>query len=159
MRKKETWSDQRTPFSDLTTYAKKRKSGERRQRPTSPFTGFLFTGRRRAVQRVEEQGNGYFVDRFGPADWIPPVALIVVTVADLILTSAWLPASGIWFTLVKLSVSLFAAAFFLLHSRFRRARLAIGILIFLYSCLLAYHGYNLGLADIDPVVAVAALKP
>jgi hypothetical protein len=164
--------DPKTPYADLTAYAKKRKAGERRQRPTSLFSRFLFTGRRRAIRRVEEEGQGYYVDRFSPADWIPPAALLLVSVADLILTSAWLKAGGteanplmawlagqggIWFALVKIAVTLVAAGFFLLHARFRRARLAIGSLIVLYSCLLAYHGYNFGASGVDPASAVAHL--
>lgn len=172
MKKNYDYSQQKTPFADLTTFAKKRKTGERRQRPTSLFSRYLFTGRRRAMRRVEEEGDGYYVDRFSPADWIPPVALLLVSVADLVLTSAWLNAGGteanplmawltgkggIWFAGVKIAVTLFAAVFFLLHARFRYARLAIGALIFLYACLLAYHGYNFGLSGMSPAEAVAQM--
>lgn len=170
--RKERWGEQKTPYTDLTTYVRKRKSSERRQRPTSAFSSFLFTGRRRSVRRIEEEGDGYFVDRFGPADWIPPMALVLVSIADLILTSAWLHGGGteanpfmawlagvggLWFALVKIAVTLIAAGFFLLHSRFRSARLAIGVLIFLYACLLAFHGYNYGLSGTNPAEAVAML--
>lgn len=165
---KEQW----TPHADLSLHVKKRKHGERRQRPTSLFSRYLFRGRRRAVRRDEEVGAGYYVDRFNLADWVPPVALLLVSIADLVLTSAWLNAGGgeanplmawlagkggLWFALVKISVTLFAAGFFLLHTRFRLARLAIGSLLFLYACLLAYHGYNYGLSGVDPVTAVAQL--
>jgi len=166
--RKEQW----TPHADLSPHAKQRKHGERRQRPTSLFSRYLFRGRRRAVRRVEEVGAGYYVDRFNVADWVPPVALMLVSITDLVLTSAWLAAgggeanplmawlagrSGFWFALVKIGVTLFAAGFFLLHTRFRLARLAIGGLLFLYACLLAYHGYNYGLSGVDPITAVAQL--
>ncbi len=172
MSKRSTPKEQWTPYADLTSNGHKRKTGERRKRPTSLFSRYLFTGRRRAMRRVEEEGDGFYVDRFSAADWIPPAALMLVSIADLVLTAAWLNAggseanplmawlagrSGLWFALVKISVTLFAAGFFLLHSRFHRARLAIGSLIFLYACLLAYHGYNYGLAGVDPATAVAQL--
>jgi len=165
-------SDQRTPYADLTVYNKKRKAGDRRQRPTSLFSRYLFRGRRRGIRRVEEEGDGYYVDRFGLADWIPPVALLLVSVADLLLTAAWLNAGGtegnvimawlvgkggVWFALVKIVFTLFAAGFFLLHSRFRSARFALGSLIVLYGCLLAYHGYNFGRSGLDAAEALVSL--
>lgn len=151
------YSGQKSPYSDLTPYAKKRKGGERRSRPTPLFSRFLFTGRRRAARRVEKEGAGYYVDRFSLADWIPPVALLLVAVADLVLSLVWL--GGIRFEIVKLGVALIAAAFFLLHARFRSARQAAGVLILLYLCMLAYHGYHLGLLGAGPAGPVAALAP
>jgi hypothetical protein len=149
-----------------------RKSSDRRSGRTPLFSRYLFRGRRRDMRRAEETGAGYYVDRFTFWDSLPAIALVALSIADLILTAAWLrsggeeanPAmawliarGGFWFSLVKIGLTLFAAAFFLTHARFARARAAAGAMIVLYTGLLIYHSWLFGQAGVDMGGAVARL--
>ncbi len=149
-----------------------RKRADRRSRPTPLLSRFTFRGRRREVRRTEEAGAGHYVDRFTFWDWLPALALVALSITDLILTAAWVrsggaeanPAmawliarGGLWFTLVKICLTLFAAAFFLTHARYVRARYVAGALITLYSGLLIYHSWLFGHVGVDLGGAVAQL--
>ena len=163
---------QQNAFVDLTGYVKKRKSSDRRRGPTKLGFRYLFTGRRRELRRAEEVGDGYYVDRFSLRDVIPPIALILFALADLVLTALWYRSGGAethtalawlagnggaWFSIAKCVLVLLAAGFFLVHARFRIARVGLGILLCLSVCLIAYHGYNLGRVGVDPGAEIVML--
>src|SRR5690242_4493556 len=63
----------------------RRKDPDRRSRPTRWISRWWLTGRRRGGRREGEQRN-VFVDRYGGWEWAAAVALLLLCIADLVMT-------------------------------------------------------------------------
>src|SRR5262249_47747159 len=59
---------------------------DRRCRPTSPWDAFRPGGRRTCPMRREDRQGGFFVDRFDAVTLAMVVGLLVLTIADGVLT-------------------------------------------------------------------------
>jgi hypothetical protein len=59
---------------------------DRRRQPTGPLDALRLKGRRIAIRREEERVNAHFVDRFDAVTLALVVSLLVMTLADGILT-------------------------------------------------------------------------
>jgi hypothetical protein len=70
---------------DETTRAE-RERADRRSRPTSPWDALRPGGRRRRPRRRQDRQGAHFVDRFHPGMLALVVALLVLTIADGVLT-------------------------------------------------------------------------
>jgi hypothetical protein len=73
------------PMHDETTEAGRPRT-DRRSRPTSPWDALRPGGRRRRPRRRDERQGAHFVDRFHPGTLALVVALLVLTIADGVLT-------------------------------------------------------------------------
>jgi Domain of unknown function (DUF5658) len=71
-----------------------RGQGDRRQRPTKPLDALWCRGRRKAPRRSEERAGTYYVDRFSATTLAMIVSLLVLTIADGILTVELLDSHG-----------------------------------------------------------------
>ena len=65
---------------------RERGQGDRRQRPTGPLDALRGGGRRQAPRRTEDRAGTYFVDRFNATTLAMIVGLLMLTIADGILT-------------------------------------------------------------------------
>ncbi len=63
-----------------------REQCDRRQRPTGPMDALRGRGRRKAPRRCEERVGTYYVDRFSVTTLAMIVGLLMLTIADGILT-------------------------------------------------------------------------
>jgi hypothetical protein len=131
----------------------RRRQDDRRRQPTRALSRWSFTGRRRGGRRDGEQGN-VFVDRYGAWEWTAACALLVLCVADLLLTldalnhggseanplMGWALQQGVpVFVALKLGLTLLGALVLLLRVRFRGMRLALAGLVVAYVALIGYH--------------------
>src|SRR5437899_2524267 len=64
----------------------KRRGPDRRRRPTSPWAAFRPGGRRTAQRRLEEHAQVYFVDRYTTPLLVWILVLLMLTLADGIIT-------------------------------------------------------------------------
>jgi Domain of unknown function (DUF5658) len=66
--------------------AARRNQSDRRLRPTALLDGFRWNGRRARPRRADERQGVYFVDRFDAMTLAVIVSLLVMTIADGVLT-------------------------------------------------------------------------
>lgn len=64
----------------------RRQGGERRSRPTSPFTLQSLVGSRRHYRRKEDARKYFFVDLYSPFSVVLLVCTLVLSIADAFLT-------------------------------------------------------------------------
>ena len=110
-------------------------------------------GRRRGARRAGE-AHDYYVDRYAPREWVLASGVVLLSLADLLLTLVYLSLGGeeanplmervlahgrTTFVLVKMSVTVAGSAILLVHVRFRRIRGVLATLLVLYALLLAFH--------------------
>ena len=130
-----------------------RRQTDRRRRPTPWLSRWTLVGRRRGGRREGEK-QGLYVDRYGPWEWTAVAALLVLCIADLLLTLDVLRKGGSeanplmqWaldqgvpvFVGLKLGLTLLGALVLLVRVRFRGIRVALAVLLALYVALIGYH--------------------
>jgi len=122
---------------------------ERRRRPTPFFSRYWWTGRRR-------EGRDTYVDRYTRAEVAVVALILLLALADLVLTIVYLERGGeeanpvmqvaleggyLWFAVVKMGVTAAGVLFVLAHIRFGRVRYFLLLLLVLSIALLGYHVY------------------
>lgn len=141
---------------DTPTATTQRKPGtDRRKRPTPFFNRYFLRGRRRAPRRAEEDGPGY-VDRPRPRAIIRTCILIVLSIADIILTdyeirmgfaeeanpvmlSLLLALGSHTAWLLKAVVTICGAWFLLAHARWRTGSKGLILLNIYYAWIVMIH--------------------
>ncbi|HEV3258180.1 MAG TPA: DUF5658 family protein [Gemmataceae bacterium] len=138
----------------------KRSHTDRRQEPTSPWAVFRLGGQRMTNRRDAEHRGHYYVDRFGVGLFVWIMALLLLTVADGVITLNLLDGDcgelnpvmqyllskghGAFFlgkyalTVVGLPVLLIFKNHYLFRTRFRVGYL-IPMFVGLYAVLLSYQ--------------------
>ncbi|GJM22059.1 MAG: hypothetical protein DHS20C15_19740 [Planctomycetota bacterium] len=140
---------------DATT---RRLGPDRRQRPTRMLSRYWLRGRRRGVRRGTDKQYIY-VDRYTKAEWIYVIGIVLMSLADLLLTLNYLANGGeeanpfmrwtiewggtLGFAGVKMFLTVAGALFLLIHARFRRVRFFMMVLFGGYVALMLYHSYLL----------------
>lgn len=138
----------------------KRQGPDRRQRPTPIFSRYWLRGRRRGSRRGSDKSATY-VDRYTTREWTLVIGIMVMSLADLMLTLAYLHRGGeeanpvmrwalewggeYFFAGLKTALTTAGALFLLLHVRFSRVRFWLGVLFAGYVLLMLYHSYILWL--------------
>ena len=150
-----------TPMSTLAAEAladssDRREPLDRRQRPTSIFSRFALSGRRRGGRRDGETRNIY-VDRYSSEEWLLASGVLVLSFADLVFTLVHLSVGGKeanpvmdWFlqiggthafTIAKTAFTLLGVSVLLLHVRFDRVKVLMRLAFALYLALFVFHFY------------------
>lgn len=128
---------------------------DRRRQPTRILTRYWLRGRRRGGRRDGET-QGIYVDRYSPGEVGLFLAVLLLSVVDLVLTFAHLGEGGeeanpvmAWFlnqggdsgfVAAKFGATLVGATVLLLHVRFRGVRQALRGLVGIYLVLMLWHG-------------------
>ena len=136
----------------------RRLGPDRRVRPTRMFSRYWLRGRRRGVRRGTDKQYIY-VDRYTKAEWTYVIGIVVMSLADLLLTLLYLSRGGEeanpfmrwaleWggtagFAAVKMFLTIAGALFLLIHARFRRVRFFMMLLFSGYVALMLYHSFLL----------------
>lgn len=133
--------------------SERREGGDRRQRPTRWLSRHWLRGRRRGGRRAGE-GRDVFVDRYRAWEWVAVALLLLLCVADLLLTLDVLARGGEeanpvmrWalergtgtFVALKLGLTLLGALVLLVRVRFRWMRHALLGLVAAYVVLIGWH--------------------
>lgn len=127
---------------------------DRRQRPTPALSRYWLNGRRRGGRRSHERERVY-VDRYTRGEWSLVLALVALSLVDLVLTQQHLRAGGaewnplmawaleaggdVLFSVLKLGLTLAGAAVLLVHVRFPLARRFLPAGVALYGAVLLWH--------------------
>lgn len=136
----------------------RRAGTDRRRRPTPMFSRYWLRGRRRGGRRGTD-GQNVYVDRYTRAEWILVGGIVLMSLADLVLTLAYLWRGGeeanpvmrwalewggeVFFAALKMGLTVAGALFLLLHARFRRVRFFTTALFAGYVLLMLYHSFLL----------------
>jgi hypothetical protein len=67
-------------------HEERRRTPDRRRRPTSLWAAFLLRGRRRRNRRAEQHVEPHFVDRFSSATFVLVLSLLGASILDAVLT-------------------------------------------------------------------------
>jgi hypothetical protein len=133
----------------------KRTLNDRRQKPTPLVSRYTFLGRRKAIRRKSEQGQGGYVDRYSSALLILLVLVVGLNVLDSLFTMMILDSKGVEvnpivravidlhgekFWIWKFGIVSFCLVLLCLHSTFKWTR---GVIIVLSSIYLAVVIYQL----------------
>ena len=132
-----------------------RQQPDRRRRPTAALSRFWLRGRRRDGRRVGETTRIY-VDRYTMREAGLFIALITLSLMDLVMTLAHLNAGGTeanpimaWFVqhtgtvgfgVAKMSGTALGALLLLIHVRFKGVARILQLLVVGYLVLLVWHG-------------------
>jgi hypothetical protein len=131
----------------------RRKTFDRREGNTPFLSRFWLRGKRRGGRRRSDRPEGY-VDRYRAGEWGLAVAVMALSMSDLILTLVYLSLGGEernpimdsllqhsrgLFIGVKVAVSGLGALFLLVHVRFRNVRKGLIVIVVLYMLLIIYH--------------------
>ncbi len=76
------------------TFKDRRKTQDRRQKPTPGLSRHTVAGQRRHFRRMEDQIRGGFVDRYSPRLFILLVLIVVLNILDAMFTSIILDGGG-----------------------------------------------------------------
>jgi hypothetical protein len=76
------------------TFIDRRKTQDRRQKPTPGLSRHTVTGQRRHFRRREDQLKGGYVDRYSPRLFILLLLIVVLNILDAIFTSIILNGGG-----------------------------------------------------------------
>jgi hypothetical protein len=152
----------------------RRQGPDRRSRPTRWISRWWLVGRRRGGRRDGEQRN-IFVDRYSGWEWAAAVALLLLCIADLVMTLDVLQHGGSeanpimrWaldlgvpvFVALKLGLTLLGALVLLIRVRFRGMRAALVGLVVLYVALIGYHlALRAGLQTDEPPAQARTESP
>jgi hypothetical protein len=134
----------------------KRQGPDRRQRATPMFSRYWLRGRRRGTRRGSDKTQVY-VDRYTRMEWTLVAGIMLMSLADLVFTLAYLQRGGgeanplmrwalewggeSFFAFLKMLLTTAGALFLLLHARFRRVRAAMILLFTGYVLLMLYHSF------------------
>ena len=133
----------------------KRTLNDRRQKPTPLVSRYTFLGRRKAIRRKSEQGQGGYVDRYSSALLILLVLVVGLNILDSLFTMMILDSQGVEvnpivgavielhgdkFWIWKFGIVSFCLVLLCLHSTFKWTR---GVIVVLSSVYLAVVIYQL----------------
>jgi hypothetical protein len=133
----------------------KRTLNDRRQKPTPLVSRYTFLGRRKAIRRKSEQGQGSYVDRYSSSLLTLLVLIVGLNILDALFTMMILDSKGVEvnpvvravidlhgekFWIWKFGVVSFCLVLLCLHSTFKWIR---GVIIVLSSIYLAVVIYQL----------------
>jgi hypothetical protein len=133
--------------------SERRDPSDRRRRPTPWLSRHWLAGRRKGGRRAGE-GKDVYVDRYRAWEWAAVAALLLLCLADLVLTldvldrggeevnpvMRWALERGVGtFAVLKLGLTLLGALVLLLRVRFRWMRQALLALVAAYVVLIGYH--------------------
>ena len=133
----------------------KRTLNDRRQKPTPLVSRYTFLGRRKAIRRKPEQGQGSYVDRYSSSLLTLLVLIVGLNILDALFTMMILDSKGVEvnpvvravidlhgekFWIWKFGVVSFCLVLLCLHSTFKWIR---GVIIVLSSIYLAVVIYQL----------------
>ncbi len=153
----------------------RRKGGDRRQQPTSPWAPFLGHRNRKRGRRDGEEANTY-VDRFTPVDVALVVSVLLLNVLDALFTMLWIQRGGSEGNPVMAWVLEFGNSAFLVqkclivgvwlilllvHKNFMIARVGLWVLAGVYSLLMLYHVVLIffGVPTTDPLLLQSPVHP
>lgn len=85
------FADAGAPSQDA---VERRRQSDRRTRPTDPWWGFPWGGRRMRNRRADEHREPYFVDRFSPWTFVVVLILLIASILDACLTIQLLRAGA-----------------------------------------------------------------
>jgi hypothetical protein len=71
-----------------------RVTGDRRKKPTNPFSWRAFKGRRQAIRRKEDRRHSPYVDQYNPRVLLLVVPILLLGVADGLLTISHVSAGA-----------------------------------------------------------------
>jgi hypothetical protein len=146
---------------------------ERRRRPTTWPSRHWLVGRRRGGRREGEDAD-VLVDRYRAWEWAAVAALLLLCLADLLLTldvldrggeevnpvMRWALERGVGtFAALKLGLTLLGALVLLVRVRFRWMRQALLALVAAYVLLIGYHAVLQGRLPDRPEAARAREAP
>jgi hypothetical protein len=132
----------------------KRTLNDRRQKPTPLVSRYTFLGRRKAIRRKTEQGQGGYVDRYSSALLILLVLVVGLNILDSLFTMMILDSKGVEvnpvvravidlhgekFWIWKFGVVSFCLVLLCLHSTFKWTRGAIIVLSSIYLAVVIYQ--------------------
>ena len=135
------------PLSDLRSLA------DRREKPTPFLSRFWLIGRRRGGRRTGEDINIY-IDRYTSYEWLIVIGVLVLSIADLVLSLTHLSSGGaeanpimafvykggsVAFCTIKMTVTVLCLSLLLIHIRFRRIHFLLAFAFFLYAGVFVYH--------------------
>ncbi len=139
-----------------------RRTGDRRERPTRPWSGILGPLRRSRGRRIEDRAS--YVDRYSRRDVALILAVFLLNVGDAFFTMLWLDRGGkeanpvmdflldigpTAFLIQKCVVVGIWLVVLLVHKNFRFARLGIYISLAAYLGLILVH-FGILASGIDP---------
>jgi Domain of unknown function (DUF5658) len=131
------------------------KGGDRRKRPTSPFSRYAFIGRRSAARRSGE-GTNIYVDRYSGRVMAVLLLIAGLCILDALFTLLYLQRGGgemnplmdaaiqagvIPFIVIKCGLTFAGITFLCLHKNFRFVRVIMASVLVLYVALMVYHYY------------------
>jgi len=131
----------------------RRDRRDRRQQPTSAFSRWWLVGRRRGGRRGVES-DGIYVDRYRPGEWVLVLGILVLSIADMVLTLLYIQAGGeeanpimAWalshgrhaFAFAKMGITSMGIVVLLVHIRFTRVRRCVQAIFVAYCVLMLYH--------------------
>jgi len=132
----------------------KRTLNDRRQKPTPLVSRYTFLGRRKAIRRKSEQGQGGYVDRYSSALLILLVLVVGLNILDSLFTMMILDSKGVEvnpivgavielhgdkFWIWKFGIVSFCLVLLCLHSTFKWTRGAIIVLSSIYLAVVIYQ--------------------
>lgn len=141
------------------TWDGRREGGDRRRRATSPFSRYIWAGRRQGARRDGEEANTY-VDRYSGRVMAILVLIAGLCVLDALFTLLYLQRGGaelnplmdaairtgvVPFIAIKCGLTFVGITFLCLHKNFRFVRLLILVVLNMYVLLMAYHYYVVSL--------------
>ena len=131
-----------------------RAGKDRRKEPTPAVSRYTLFGRRRAIQRKEDQPKGGYVDRYSPVLFFFLISIVGLNILDAFFTLMILDLKG-WeanpvvrsvidlygteFWIWKFSIVSVSLALLCLHSRFRLVKEVIIGISCLYLVVVAYQ--------------------
>jgi hypothetical protein len=146
---------QEDPTDMDVTEREQRAGTARRRRATRWISRHWLVGRRRGGRRACE-GVDQYVDRPRREEWMVVLGIVVLCIADYLLTLEVLehggteinPAMGYLlskgnrvFALGKIGFTAVGMLFLLIHIRFRRVTTAVHTLLILYCLLMVWHAW------------------
>ena len=131
-----------------------RRSGDRRRKPTNPFSLRSHRGRRQNVRRAADRRRSPYTDRYGRKVFLAALLLLLLCIADGLYTllhtsmgatelnplmDTLLQVGPYFFFGVKFFLSACAIILLVMYRYNPLARLAWGTLVLFYGLLFVYH--------------------
>jgi hypothetical protein len=144
-----------------------RRGGDRRRRPTSMWSRYVFFGGRRRIIRREDEREGGFVDVHGPGVFVVILAIVALNMLDAWFTLLFLSHGGKelnpfvkyvldfeshpWpFVILKTAGIGMASMFLAMTRNFTAARYGLWTVFLGYAALLSWHLYLLKMLQVVP---------
>ena len=134
----------------------RRKSSDRRHRPTPLFSRYSLLGGRRRARRRTDDPRAYYVDRLGGLTWFLLLSVFLFQILDAHLTLTQLSRGGVevnpimsyliqrgatLFVAVKLSVAAIGLLFLGIHKNYPLAKPGLAFLFTLFLIVIGWQCY------------------